>query len=70
MLVFSTENDDAGDAAVAMTVEEAVEKLESSGIEVRAARNPAEASRTGRLSLHACSYRIVYATPGLGNNIT
>lgn len=35
MLRFHAENDDAGDEAIAITVEEAVEKLEASGIEVR-----------------------------------
>lgn len=34
------ENDDAGDETVTITIEEAVEKLESSGIEVRAVLNP------------------------------
>lgn len=34
------DNDDAGDEAITMTIEEAVEKLESSGIEVIAVPNP------------------------------
>lgn len=46
---LTAENDDAGDEAVSITIEEAVEKLESSGIEVRPAPNPAGASRTSTI---------------------
>lgn len=49
VVVCFAENDDAGDEAVSITIEEAVEKLESSGIEVRAAPLTAGASRISRL---------------------
>ena len=46
VLVDSAENDDAGDEAVTITVEEAVEKLGSCGIEVRMVPTMTGASRT------------------------